>query len=332
MEELQQKLDSESRARQELQGKLEQQMELMTTLVNTFQIASTSMQPAKVSTECDDQSHVYVSQGRKIPIFRDTPKSTSDMSVQDWCMDVERHLEARGMKGEKASSFILEHLGGKARQEILGRALEREEPVKIFEVLKRIFGDGLTLGQLRTRFFSYRQQSTEDVVECSLKLVQMMGEIIKLYSAAASTKNTVLRERLADAVLVESIQHELRRLLDEDANLDFFEARDRVLRWCGESKGSKKTKEAVMQEKAAETDSTLLLAIKGLTDQVSMLVQAQKGQAGRSSGLDAAGNLVCFICRSPDHMIRDCPKKQASGRRDQRSEKKEELNSSAPQQ
>ena len=337
MEELQQKLDAETSARKDLEEKLGKQMDLMSALVASFQSASaasaaTRHEEGRVSsTDSKPEASIYVSQGRKIPVFKDAPKATSEISVQDWCMDVERHLEARGLKGGKASSFILEHLGGKARQEILGRALEKGEPSQIFEVLKRIFGEGLTLGQLRTRFFSYRQQPSEDVVTCSLKLVEMMRDIIKLDESANATKNTVLRERLADAVLDETVQHELRRLLDEDEELDFFEARDRVLRWRGDVKAPKKAKEAVIQEKTAE-DSPILMAIKGLTDQVSKLVQAQKGQAGRSSGLDAAGNRVCCICRSPDHMIRDCPKKQTSGRRDQRSEKKEELNSSAPQQ
>ena len=322
-EELQAKLDAEKRAREELEDKLNKQMELMSDLVTTFRDAAALRSGEEQVGTSSKASSIYVSQGRKIPLFKDAPKSSTETSVQDWCMDVERHLKARGMEGVKASSFVLEHLGGKARQEILGRSLEKEEPAKIFEVLKRIFGEGLTLGQLKSKFFSYRQPSGEDVVACSLKLVEMMGEIIKLDPSAEATKNIVLRERLADAVSDETIQHELRRLLDEDKDLDFFEARDRVLRWRGEVK-VRKVREAVVQEKAAEAEagSTILQAIQGLTEQVSKLVEAQRSQPARSSGRDKAGNRVCFACRSPDHMIADCPKKKTE---------KKELNSKAPQ-
>ena len=317
MEELQQKLDAETRARQELEEKLGQQMELMTTLVTTFQAAAKGK----------ESQSVYVNHGRKMTVFRDAPASTTETSVQDWCVDVERHLDARGVKGEKAFSFILEHLGGKARQEILGRGLVKNDPDKIFEVLKKTFGEGLTLGQLRTKFFSYKQQPTEDVISCSLKLVEMMTDVVKRDPSAEALKNNVLRERLADAVTDVTIQHELRRLIDEDEKLDFFEARDRVLRWRGEVKTHKKVREAVVQEKVAEADSTILQAIKGLTDQVSKLVEVQRSHPARSSGLDGAGNRVCFACRSKEHMIANCPKKN----KDRNTAEKQELNDKAPQ-
>ena len=327
---LEQKLEAEQRARMALEDKLTEQMELMTTLVTTFQGASAA---AQVSTETKAQSSIYVNQGRKIPVFKDKPASSSETSVQDWCMDVERHLDARGIKGEKAFSFVLEHLGGKARQEILGRDLVKDDPDKIYSVLKKVFGEGLTLGQLKTKFFSYKQQPNEDVIACSLKLVEMMADIVKRDPAAADTKEKVLRERLADAVSDETIQHELRRLIDEDESLGFFEARDRVLRWRGEVKPQKKTKEASVNEAAA--DSSILQALKGLTEQVGRLVESQKtqrygSQSQRNTGTNAAGVRVCFACRSPDHLIRDCPKKKNGG--GLAPEKKEELNSSAPQQ
>ena len=130
-EELEKKLEVEKRAREELEEKLSKQMELMATLVSSFKDAASSRQTDGQVSTASKESSIYVSQGRKIPLFKDAPKSSTETSVQDWCMDVERHLKARGMEGVKASSFILEHLGGKARQEIMRRSVLRgqmEEP------------------------------------------------------------------------------------------------------------------------------------------------------------------------------------------------------------
>ena len=99
-------------------------------------------------------SQVLVSQGCKVPVFWDSPKTSSDPFIEDWITDVEWHIASCNLTGLTATAFVVEHLSGKARQEILGCGLAKDTPEHIFKVLKTIFGDGLNLGQLRSLFFS----------------------------------------------------------------------------------------------------------------------------------------------------------------------------------
>ena len=263
-------------------------------------------------------SQVFVNHGRKVTVFRDRPTSSSDPSVDEWITDAERQIAVRKLSGPDATAFVVEHLSGRARQEVLGRGLDRQRHEDIFKVLKAIFGDGLTLGQLRSRFFSYRQQPGDDVVTCSLELVSLMDKILKLEPTATASRNTMLRERLAEAVTDPSTQQEFRRLLDEDPALDFFEARDRVLRWKGTGKSTscRAPSEASVQEVASERSETddLTRAVLEMSKQVAELItvtRSQESQASSSSrrrpGFNAQGERVCFRCRSPGHMLKDCP-------------------------
>ena len=74
--------------------------------------------------------------------------------------------------------------------------------------------------QLLQRFFSYTQKSTEDLVTCSLNLLELFDRIAEHDKTFKSdNKNVVLKERLAEAVLDEGLKRELRRLNTEIAGL-----------------------------------------------------------------------------------------------------------------
>ena len=67
--------------------------------------------------------------------------------------DVRGQLASRQLTIEEGASFVLDHLAGKARQEILGRGDEvTANPEEIFKVLLKVFGDGDTLPQLQQKF------------------------------------------------------------------------------------------------------------------------------------------------------------------------------------
>ena len=83
-------------------------------------------------------------------------------------------MKVRDLKKKTDRPFLLEHLAGEARREILGRGNEiKSNPDQIFAVLLRVFGDGDSLPQLQQQFFSYRQKEGEDLVSCSLHLVRL---------------------------------------------------------------------------------------------------------------------------------------------------------------
>ena len=54
-------------------------------------------------------------------------------------------LATRKLESAAQAAFVMDHLSGNARQEILGRGLGiRNDPGAIFEVILTVFGDGDT--------------------------------------------------------------------------------------------------------------------------------------------------------------------------------------------
>ena len=134
------------------------------------------------------------------------------MTVQEWVADIKGHLASRQLPPSDQAAFILDHLVGKARQEILGRGDEvSRDPKRILDILTRVFGDGDTLPLQQQRFFAYRQ-SKEDLLSCSLALVALYDRIFEQDPSFRSCHNSSRKGRLAEAVEDEGLRRELRRL------------------------------------------------------------------------------------------------------------------------
>ena len=118
--------------------------------------------------------------------------------------------------------------------DIIGRLdiIGKDDTDKIFSSLRNTFGDGDTIPQLLQRFFSY-SQSTEDLVSCSLNLHEMFDRIAEHDHTFRSNKNSVLKDRLAEAVRDEGLRWELRHLNTENPSLSYFDFRDRGDKWLG---------------------------------------------------------------------------------------------------
>ena len=98
---------------------------------------------------------VYVSQSRKLERFRGRPAKPSDPMVED----ARATCDSKGLTKEQGALYLIEHLAGEARREILGRGdAVKQKPEEIFTILLRVFGDGDSLPQLQQQFFSYRQK------------------------------------------------------------------------------------------------------------------------------------------------------------------------------
>ena len=119
---------------------------------------------------------VYVYQSRKIEKFRGRPEKPSDPGVEDWIADAKAASESRGLGTKEQAAYLIEHLGGDARLEILGRGeAVKTDPAQIYAVLLRVFGDGDSLPQLQQLFYSYKQREGENLVTCSLALVKIFA-------------------------------------------------------------------------------------------------------------------------------------------------------------
>lgn len=172
---------------------------------------------------------IILTSSRKLERFRDRPdKGSSDMTADEWICEIKSHLATCKLPVDEQAAFIIEHLTGKARREIIGRgSMVARDPEKIFSVLISVFGDGASLPTLQERFFSYHQGDTEDIVSLSLEFVDLYDRIARLDPTFLPSRESTLKGRLASAVRDENLRRELRRLNDESPELSFFELRDR---------------------------------------------------------------------------------------------------------
>ena len=115
----------------------------------------------------------------------------------------------------------------------MGRSDEiKDDPDKIFTALKTTFGEGDTTPQLLLKFFSHKQ-GTEDLVTCSINLLETFEKVAKVDKTFKDGKHSILKDRLAEALKDDGLGRELRRLNIEVPDLTYFELRDRSVKWIG---------------------------------------------------------------------------------------------------
>ena len=96
---------------------------------------------------------MYVTPSRKLERFKGKPAKGTDPSVEEWIDDARATCESKGLKKEQTALFLLEHLAGEARQEILGRGDEiNSNPERIFAVLLRVLGMGIAFPSCNNSF------------------------------------------------------------------------------------------------------------------------------------------------------------------------------------
>ena len=277
-------------------------------------IKSEDMKPAPMQVQ-----PMYISTSRKVDRFRDKPVNASDITIQEWVEDVRVVLTSRKMRVEEQAAFVVEHLAGKARQEILGRGDSvKNDPERIFTTLLKVFGDGDSLAVLQQKFFSYQQKEREDLLTCSLGLVDLYDRICQLDRSYVACRDSALKGRLAEAVRDESLRRELRRLNIESPLLSFFDVRDRAIEWLGQT-GSRKS--TVVQEVSSKCESGGDAILELLKKQTEQLKQQQQQindilsstyrkpgwGRGQSSATRSFRPLRCFRCNATDHFVKDCP-------------------------
>ena len=254
---------------------------------------------------------VYVAPTRKLERFRGRPATPAEPTIEEWAEDVRMQLATRKLEPAAQAAFVMDHLSGNARQEILGRGLGiRDDPGAIFEVLLRVFGDGDTLPTLQQKFFSYQQGEKEDLLGLSLKLVEMYDRICRIDPTYVPCREGTLKGRLAEAARDEGLRRELRRLTIESGHLSYFDMRDRAIGWLG---GLGTTRKATIREVSAESEVLSLLKKQGeqlLKQQqhINQLLETnEKRVARRTDGGQARTSRACYRCGSDQHLIRECP-------------------------
>ena len=118
---------------------------------------------------------IYVTHAQCIDKFRGQPHKPGDAAVYEWVADARGFLATvHTIPQESKAALLIDNLGGRARQEIVGRGTETSKrPDTIFQILLTVFGDGDLLPQLQQRFFSYLQREGETLVTCLLSFLEL---------------------------------------------------------------------------------------------------------------------------------------------------------------
>ena len=156
---------------------------------------------------------VYVATTRKLGQFCYRPVKNGDPRIADWIEDVRSQITLRGLEGQDRATFVIDHLSGQARQEVLGRGdAVKSNAAKIIQILRKVFGDGDNVAALQQKFFSYKQKPDQSLLDCSLELVDLFDRICQLDPSFGACKQTNLKGCLPEAVQDEALRREIRRL------------------------------------------------------------------------------------------------------------------------
>ena len=259
------------------------------------------------------EAPIFITPARRIDKFRGQITAPGDTAaVYEWVPDARGLLLARQIPLRGQAAVVVENLAGKARQEIIGRGDEvMGDPEQIFQILLRVFGDGDTLSQLQQRFFSYRQGANEDLVSCSLNLLQLVARMCQWDPSFNDNRDKMPKDRLAEAVRDESLRRELRRLNVEAPELGFFLLRDRALQWLGGSTSSSTRQKIDATQQEIHVGDTDLMALVDKQGETIKQLQAELRDmklSTSSAPVSSAPPRLCWTCNSPQHFQRNCPR------------------------
>lgn len=257
--------------------------------------------------------------GRRLDRFRDRPSTSSDPTISEWVADMRSQAATRKFTDPDFASFLIDNLAGKARQEILGRGdAVKNNPEAIIKVLFKVFGDGDNLPLLQQRFYAYKQKD-EDLVTCSLNMVEIYDKIVQLDASFGACRDASLKGRFAEAVKDESLKRELRRLNIELPDQTFFELRDRAVHWIGRTSDKALATNQEMTEICDKNELSNADIIKRQEEmirkqqrQIDSLLRNTTIKSKQYNGYQKK-RLSCWNCGSFSHLQRNCPKAKQEG-------------------
>lgn len=134
---------------------------------------------------------VYVPKERKCPVFR----GNHGISIIEWEEEAWACMRARHLTPLDQAFFLYDHLESEAKDEIKYRPREdREDPVKIIEILQDLYGCSQSYIAMQENFFSRKQQEGETLQEFSLALMSLMEKVINSARSGMPNSNVLLRD------------------------------------------------------------------------------------------------------------------------------------------
>ena len=121
---------------------------------------------------------------------------------------------------------------GQAKDDIRIRPeSDRNTASKILDIIKTVFEDAETVGQLHQQFYQRCQKSNESLQTYSLVLMKLMDRIAKKDKKVLGDKDLMLKERFIDCVSDSLLRREMKRFSFEHKDLNFIDFRQMILKW-----------------------------------------------------------------------------------------------------
>lgn len=265
---------------------------------------------------------IFFPRERRCPTFN----GREDEDVFEWVEEMKSNLRARSLPGREEALFIFDHLGGSARSEIKFRSREeREDPEKVFSVLKELYGEVHSYISLQERFFSRKQEEGESLQDFSHALFALMDKVIQCAPGGVPNSATLLRDQFVEYVRDIGLCRELKRYVRRYPQSTVLDVRREAIRWVDE--GSRPE----MRERSHSVPSIATqyrVQGHGLPsgshnsaemNELKEMLRTQQEQLNRlTQGLQQlqswqafnqprrSGPIICRRCNQPGHIARNC--------------------------
>ena len=173
----------------------------------------------------------------KLSKFSGIPRRAGDPTLKEWFVDLETYARQLGLTDEEKVSAALDHLTGSAREEVLCCPLkDRNEFVKLRELLRLRFRSPETVQSLNYAFYSREQLEGESLTDFSRSIMRLydrmetMATDPKEKAALSQLREGALKEQFVRGVTDPSVRRELRRLVVDHPKSSFFEMRNLALK------------------------------------------------------------------------------------------------------
>ena len=231
----------------------------------------------------------------KLPRYGGEP---ADGPVEDFIDEADRLLKAYTMKDALAVEWIIRHLDGHARKEVLNKPADaRTKPKEVLDILLKAFGDARRLPDLTKAFTNRAQGAGESILAYSHAMVALLTLILS--RSPDEIKPASARDRFVDGLRNATLRRHLRDTIRRTPATTLEETRDEAIRWMREEE----PEEVVVRQQTANTEE-----IQALKDNVTALTTAvQALMEERRSEPRTSRSIRCYNCNKPGHIMRHCP-------------------------